>query len=258
MSSYLVAVVVTWDYQSLESNLVEGSPITKVNILFHEFRDRFNVLALSISSMNSSLFSHSGVGSFRGRGSRPSRLCSSSWTSLDQILWRHLWHQVKPLLIFCVFLPVQVSNMCIQSVPRRHFLFPRYPLSKMDMLSQTDQPGVAMEVWQKKYFKICFSIIWPELGPYVIWDTWSADRPKQYKWGCQVDVLPPKADQCSAQCVHCKVGCPCIQKCSVSYTEASVMEPYHIQLHQDFSLLRRQEDDGEIFMPPYQTQSHLR
>ena len=47
MSSYLVAVVVTWDYQSLESNLIEGGPITKVNnnILFHEFRDRFNVLA---------------------------------------------------------------------------------------------------------------------------------------------------------------------------------------------------------------------
>ena len=47
MSSYLVAVVVTWDYQSLQSDLIEGGPITKVNnnILFHEFRDRFNVLA---------------------------------------------------------------------------------------------------------------------------------------------------------------------------------------------------------------------
>ena len=31
MSSYLVAVVVTWDYQSFESDLVEGGPITKVN-----------------------------------------------------------------------------------------------------------------------------------------------------------------------------------------------------------------------------------
>ena len=41
------------------------------------------------------------------------------------------------------------DSMCIQLVPSRHFLFPRYPLSKMDMLSQTDQPGVAMEVWQK-------------------------------------------------------------------------------------------------------------
>ena len=30
----------------------------------------------------------------------------------------------------------------------------------------------------------------------------------------------------TAQCADCKLGCPCIQKCSVSYTEASVMEPY--------------------------------
>ena len=35
MSSYLVAVTVTWDYQALESNLIEGGPITKVNRLFH-------------------------------------------------------------------------------------------------------------------------------------------------------------------------------------------------------------------------------
>ena len=61
MSSYLVAVVVTWDYQSLQSNLVEGGPITKVNIqlLFHDFRARSNVLVLRIISMNSSLSSHS-------------------------------------------------------------------------------------------------------------------------------------------------------------------------------------------------------
>ena len=49
----------------------------------------------------------------------------------------------------------------------------------------------------------------------------------------------------SAQCVHCQVGCPCIQKWPVSYTEAYVMEPYYAQLH-----LERQEDDGDICMPP--------
>ena len=36
------------------------------------------------------------------------------------------------------------------------------------------------------------------------------------------------------------------------------MESYHTQLHLDISLLERQEDDGDIFMPLYQTQSHLR
>ena len=31
MSSYLVAVVVAWQYKSLESEPVQGGPITKVN-----------------------------------------------------------------------------------------------------------------------------------------------------------------------------------------------------------------------------------
>ena len=35
----------------------------------------------------------------------------------------------------------------------------------------------------------------------------------------------------TAQCAVCWLRCPCIQKCPVSYTEASVMEPYHIQLN---------------------------
>ena len=30
MSPYLVAVVVTWDYEAVESELVEGGPVTKV------------------------------------------------------------------------------------------------------------------------------------------------------------------------------------------------------------------------------------
>ena len=40
MSTYLVAVVVTWDYKSVESNLVEGGPITKVSI--YSFRNELH------------------------------------------------------------------------------------------------------------------------------------------------------------------------------------------------------------------------
>ena len=56
---------------------------------------------------------------------------------------------------------------------------------------------------RKVFLKIGFSLIWPELGPHVIWDAWPADWPKQYKCGCQVDVLLPilikslKSDQCT-------------------------------------------------------------
>ena len=55
-----------------------------------------------------------------------------------------------------------------------------------------------------------------------------------------------KSSTCTAQCAVCPLGCPCIQKCPVSYKEASVMKPYHIQLHQDISLVGRQEDNGDI------------
>ena len=40
-----------------------------------------------------------GLGSFKRCWGRSSRLCSFCWASLDQVLWRHLCHQVKRLLM---------------------------------------------------------------------------------------------------------------------------------------------------------------
>ena len=37
MSPYLVAVVVTWEYEAVESELVEGGPVTKVVLKCHRF-----------------------------------------------------------------------------------------------------------------------------------------------------------------------------------------------------------------------------
>ena len=37
MSPYLVAVVVIWDYEAVESELVEGGPVTKVALKFDSF-----------------------------------------------------------------------------------------------------------------------------------------------------------------------------------------------------------------------------
>lgn len=91
MSTYLVAVVVTWDYKSVESNLVEGGPITKVSI--YSFRNELH----PSTQKNISLLA--GLGSFKRCWGRSSRLCSFCWASLDQVLWRHLCHQVKRLLM---------------------------------------------------------------------------------------------------------------------------------------------------------------
>ena len=37
MSPYLVAVVVTWDYDAVESEPVAGGPVTKVGLKSHSF-----------------------------------------------------------------------------------------------------------------------------------------------------------------------------------------------------------------------------
>ena len=42
MSSYLVAVVVAWQYKSLESEPVQGGPITKVNSQQYVEKGRLN------------------------------------------------------------------------------------------------------------------------------------------------------------------------------------------------------------------------
>lgn len=41
MSPYLVAVVVTWEYEAVESELVEGGPVTKVAFKCHIFSAQF-------------------------------------------------------------------------------------------------------------------------------------------------------------------------------------------------------------------------
>ena len=48
--------------------------------------------------------------------------------------------------------------------------FPRYSLSKMDMLSQIDQPAVAMEVWQL-VLGIVFSFSFYQNWGLMLFDT---------------------------------------------------------------------------------------
>ena len=126
MSTYLVAVVVTWDYKSVESNLVEGGPITKVSI--YSFRNE----------LHPSTQKH----------------FSSCRFGLLQKMLRPV-EQIMQLLLGLPWsssmkTPMPSSETPLDDKDNDH-PFPRYSLSKMDMLSQIDQPAVAMEVWHSEY-----------------------------------------------------------------------------------------------------------
>ena len=109
-----------------------------------------------------------GLGSFKRCWGRSSRLCSFCWASLDQVLWRHLCHQVKRLLM--------TRTMIIHS--------PDIPSLKWTCCLKSTS---LRWPWRFGTQNILFLIL-PELGSYALWCRWIADWHKQYECRWQVFV----------------------------------------------------------------------